>query len=172
MDANSKLGPNHILGDPHGQSGNGKLLADILDRHALIVLNGVQEKCTGLYTREKRTVSGVEQSVINFVIVSSNLINHVQSIHIDDKRLNVLTRLTKRGNHKNIVKSDHNMIETKLNISWQSYTDKPLEVFNFSNKESQNKFFKATHDTKAFTDIFEKNISLAVQTKKFIKRLN
>ena len=172
MDANSKLGPNYILGDPHGQSGNGKLLADILDRHALIVLNGVQEKCTGLYTREKRTVIGIEQSVIDFVIVSSNLMKHVQSIHIDGKRLNVLTRLTKRGNHKKIVESDHNMIETKLNISWQSYTDKPLEVFNFSNKESQNKFFKATHDTKAFTDIFETNKSLAVQTKKFIKRLN
>ena len=65
MDANSKLGPNYIQGDPYDQSGNGKLLADILDRHALIVLNGVQEKCTGLFTREKRTVSGIEQSVID-----------------------------------------------------------------------------------------------------------
>ena len=35
MDANSKLGSKYIEKDPHEQSRNSKLLADILDRHAL-----------------------------------------------------------------------------------------------------------------------------------------
>ena len=70
MDANSKLGPHYIEGDPHGQSKNGKLLADILDRHALIVLNGLQEKRTGIITRQRTTIDGVEKSVIDFVITS------------------------------------------------------------------------------------------------------
>ena len=96
----------------------------------------------------------------------------MESIHIDDKRIPVLTKLTKRGNHKKKIESDHNVIETKINISGQSHSEKPLEVFNFSNKESQDKFFKATNDTKDFTKIFSTDKSLAVQTKKFIKRLN
>ena len=70
MDANSKLGLHYIEGDPHGQSKNGKLLADILDRHALIVLNGLPEKRTGIITRQRTTIDGVEKSVIDFVITS------------------------------------------------------------------------------------------------------
>ena len=84
MDANSKLGKDYIKGDPHNQSKNGKLLGDILDRHALIVLNGLQKKCTGVIIREKHTTEGIEQSVIDFVIMSSDLINHVEHVHIDD----------------------------------------------------------------------------------------
>ena len=44
MDANSKLGPSYVKGDPHWQSRNSKLMADVLDQHALIVPNGFQEK--------------------------------------------------------------------------------------------------------------------------------
>ena len=44
MDANSKHGTQYIEGDPHAQSRNGRVLANILDRHALIVLNGLQDK--------------------------------------------------------------------------------------------------------------------------------
>ena len=39
MDANSKLGPEIIFGDPQKQSENGKILAGIVKRHALIVMN-------------------------------------------------------------------------------------------------------------------------------------
>ena len=39
MDANCKLGPNIIKGDPHAQSDNGKILAGILERNELYVIN-------------------------------------------------------------------------------------------------------------------------------------
>ena len=68
MDANSKLGTQYIEGDPHAQSRNGRVLANILDRHALIVLNGIQEKRVGIITWEKHTSDGVEKSVIDFVV--------------------------------------------------------------------------------------------------------
>ena len=61
MDANSKLGSKYIERDPHEQSRNGKLLADILDRHALVVVNGIQEKCVGVITRQRCTENGVEK---------------------------------------------------------------------------------------------------------------
>ena len=73
MDANAKLGPDLIQGDPHVKSPNGKLLEAILERHALCVVNGIVAKRKGIITREKITVAGVERSVIDFVIVSHDL---------------------------------------------------------------------------------------------------
>ena len=55
MDSNSKLGPEIIPNDPHTQSGNGKILAEIVSRHGLIVANGLTEKCKGLITRKRVT---------------------------------------------------------------------------------------------------------------------
>ena len=53
MDANSKLGPEMIKGDPHIQTPNGKLLAQIVNRNDLKVINGngIQSKCKGIITR-------------------------------------------------------------------------------------------------------------------------
>ena len=42
MDANAKLGPTHIEGDPKRISDNGKILDSIMERHGLIVLNGLK----------------------------------------------------------------------------------------------------------------------------------
>ena len=132
-------------------------MADIVDRHALVVLNGIKRKCTGLITREKSTIDGVERSVIDFVITSSDLINHIESIHIDDKREHVLTKLVKKGNHKKKVESDHNIIVTKINLPWQSDTKEAIEVFNFKDKDSLDKFFHATNQCEGLTKIFETN---------------
>ena len=55
------------------------------------MVNGLQDKRTGLITREKKTVTGVKKSVIDFVIVSNDLVKHIEYIHIDDERLHVLT---------------------------------------------------------------------------------
>ena len=176
MDANSKLGPKYIEQDPNAQSQNGKLLADVMNRHALTVVNGLKEKCVGVITREKCTVEGVERSVIDFVITSSDLVKHIQSMHIDEKRTHVLTKLikTKKGKikHTKKVESDHNVIETKLNIPWKTKADKPLEVFNFKDKLSQDKFHKLTSETNHLTKVFDTDKKLEVQTKKFIRRLN
>ena len=68
------------------------------------MLNGLQTKFTGLITREKHTTDGIEKSVIDFVIMSSDLINHLDYIHIDNKRENVLTKLVKHK-RKHVKKS-------------------------------------------------------------------
>ena len=44
FDANAKLGKQHIKRDPKEISENGKVLAGILDRHALVVVNGLEDK--------------------------------------------------------------------------------------------------------------------------------
>ena len=51
IDSNSKLGTRYIPNDPHQMSPNGKMLARIIDSHALIVANSLR-KCKGLITRK------------------------------------------------------------------------------------------------------------------------
>ena len=46
IDANSKHGPGYIPRDPHIMSPNGRMLANIIENHALIVANG-SSKCSG-----------------------------------------------------------------------------------------------------------------------------
>ena len=62
MDANSKLGKEFVPGDPHPQSPNGKILAEILLRHDLILCNGLKDKCKGTITRKRVTKDNVEES--------------------------------------------------------------------------------------------------------------
>ena len=85
MDANAKLGPNLIPGDPHVMTPNGALLAAIVERHNLIIANG-SEKCTGKITRKRVTRERTEQSVIDIVLFSSDLKEHFVDMHIDEER--------------------------------------------------------------------------------------
>jgi hypothetical protein len=69
MDGNSKLGPGIIPGDPHSQSDNGKILAAIIKRNDLCVLNSSNVKCKGRITRQRVTKKKKEESIIDFVLV-------------------------------------------------------------------------------------------------------
>ena len=73
MDANSKLGEKYIPGDPHTITPNGKLLAGVIDRQELVVVNGI-EACLGTITRTRKAKNIIEKSVIDIVIVSSDLV--------------------------------------------------------------------------------------------------
>ena len=81
IDANSKLGKQYIPNDPHVMSPNGTLLASIIESHNLLVCNG-SEKCSGTITRKRVTRKGTEESVIDIVLISSELGKHLVSVHI------------------------------------------------------------------------------------------
>ena len=135
LDANAKLGSNYIPGDPYPQSENGKILSGLIERHALCVVNGLEDKRKGIITREKKTVTGVKKSVIDFVIVSNDLVKHIEQIHIDDERIHVLTANMKSKNYIHHSESDHNLINTKLKLTWTPYKSKVVEVFKYKSKE-------------------------------------
>ena len=109
MDANSILGKKYIPKDPHEISPNGKLLAAIIERHALVVANG-SEKCSGVTTRTRSTKDRTERSCIDILMFSSDLKKHFISLVIDDERRHVLTKIrhTKNGFVKK--ESDHNVL--------------------------------------------------------------
>ena len=119
-------------------SPNGKILAGIIERHALVVANGIKGKSKGVITRHRNTRSNSEESAIDFVIISSDLTNALVSLHIDDERKSVLTSIT--HTRKGIVKheSDHNSILTQINIKWEKKKEPDrIEVFNFKDIEGQ-----------------------------------
>ena len=50
LDANSKLGPEFIPNDLHKMSNNGEILAEIVEKNAMIVVNDLDSKCDGVIT--------------------------------------------------------------------------------------------------------------------------
>ena len=171
MDANCKLGSQYIPGDPKEQTPNGRLLAGIVDRHAMCVANGLTTKRKGLITRERHTVNGIQKSVIDFVIFSNDLIKHIENIHVDEKRIFVLTKNAKNKDDNVCKESDHNLINSTLKLSWNSNQSKVIEVFKYHDKESKKCFKKVTSDTKQLSNIIDQDKSITVVTNKMMKRL-
>ena len=171
MDANAKLGPDFIAEDPYNQSPNGKLLAGLVSRHALCVANGLTEKRKGSITRQKNTVLGVQKSIIDFVIASSDLIEHIIEIHIDEERVNVLKKNLKTKTGIEYIESDHNVINTKLKLSWSPDECKVIEVFKYADKEAQERFRKETTETNHLSSIINMKKPIDIVTNEFLKRL-
>ena len=174
MDANSKLGSKYIPGDKHIQSENGKILAGIIERHSLVIGNSV-EKCKGLITRKRITKNAVEESTIDYVVISEDLKDELESIEIDDERNHVLTKITKTKNGTNRIESDHNTIFTKFKIPWNKRSkENRVELYNLKNKDCQKIFKEATkgsNNAQNLSSIFDEDGDLNTQTQTFIKRL-
>ena len=169
MDANSKLGKDIIPNDPKDQSPNGKVLEGIINRNGLIVVNSLKEKCEGLITRKRTTIDGIEESVIDFVIVSSDLISDLTKLVIDEKRHHALSKIVK-GKPPKIIQSDHNVMLSTFKLTWNQNEDSEKEtVFNLKNRECQLKFRKETSETNKLSKIFDTEDNIEKQTKKFLK---
>ena len=172
MDSNSKLGPQYIPNDPHSMSPNGRILADIIERHVLIVANGA-EKCTGLVTRQRNTSKRIERSCIDLLIFSSDLNSDFESLIIDEARTHVLTRIKNTKNGPIKKESDHNALIAEFNRKVnEPEPEIKSEAYNLKNKECQNKFFLYTSNTKMLSSIFDSKDDLNILTQRFIKKLN
>ena len=117
-------------------SQNGCLLAGIIERHSLIVGNGTS-KCNGAITRRRRTKNRVEKSVIDILMFSSDLNTHFMSMHIDEQRRHVLTRIRKTKQGVKVKESDHNVLLSEFKCKVKPSEGKyDFELYNLKNKES------------------------------------
>ena len=140
LDANSKLGKQIIPKDPHEQSPNGKLLANIVERHALVVANS-SARCTGAITRRRVTRNRIEESCIDVVIFSSDMNNNFVSLHIDEAKQHILTKITNSKKGTVTKESDHNVLITEFNnIQALEKEKNKVELYNLKNLECQAKF--------------------------------
>ena len=120
LDANSKLGKEWIPNDRHLQSQNGKVPSDILKRHALIVANSLPGKSIGTITRKRITEVGVEESTIDFLVLSSDLAEEVCTVRTYEDMIHCLSSTVKTKIGVKVTKSDHNPIITSFNIKWKN----------------------------------------------------
>ena len=68
-----------------------------MKRQKLMIVNAT-EKCEGVITRYKKTVKGVEQSVLDYFIVCQDLYQHILEMKIDEERQYVLSRFYRNKN--------------------------------------------------------------------------
>ena len=129
-DANAKLGPEYIKGDPHEITNNGKLLLNLVERYNLVIVNGT-EKCSGVITRMRKKGKDIEKSAIDFFIVCQALFQMVTQMQIDEDRNMVLTKFYKNRGQTVVTESDHNPLVLELDISWNTkIIQKRTEVYN------------------------------------------
>ena len=81
--------------------------------------NGWQNKISGVVTRSRTTVNGLEKSTIDFVIVSSELVDHIESIVIDEDKVNCLSSNVRTKKGVKVTKSDHNSIIKNFKVMWK-----------------------------------------------------
>ena len=171
MDANSKSGPNLIQKDPHCQSSNGKILENIIEKHDLIVVNNL-EICSGSITRKRTTVNGVEESIIDLVLISRDLLEIVEHLLIEENKDHALTRISKNKGKVVVKESDHNSLISRLNVVWRREMKKErFEVYNLKNLERQSKFKALTSTSNVLSSVFDQEEDLNIACKKFMKRL-
>ena len=95
-------------------------------------------------------------------------------MHIDEERVNVLTKIMKKRKTKvvKIKESDHNTINVELDIEWkEDTTTASVEVFYFNDSVALKTFKTLTTNTNQMSKIFDTDKNINVQTKKFLKRL-
>ena len=165
------MGPKHISGDPHVMSPNGALLAGIIERHNLILGNG-STKCTGIITRRRETKQRVEQSVIDHVMFSDDLKEHFTSMHIDENRRHVLTKIRKTKEGIKVKESDHNVIISEFQCKVKPNEDKNVtEFYNLKDREGQIKFKEYTSEIGMLSNTIKDDDDINVTVKRFMKKL-
>ena len=169
MDANSKLGGKYVKPDPNETSENGKILEGITERHALSVANGIEGKGSGIITGNRITKKYFQESLIDYVLLSRDMLPLLVTCKIDSERKHFLTKTTK----KKRIESDHNSIVTTLNIEWNSkIKEERIEIFNFKDDIGMAKFMEITQNTTILSSIFDTKQFVNKQAKQFFRRFN
>ena len=132
------------------------------------MVNGLVEKRKGIITRERHTVDGIEKTAISFVVLSSDLVKHIECIQIDEERV---TKNLKTKSTVEYSESDHNIINTTMNMKLSPKEANVIEVFKYKDQEALKKFKDKTTNTTHLSQIIDMDKPLEVVTNKFIKRL-
>ena len=79
IDANVKVGCQVIKNDLHSTSENGEILLNLVNRQNLVIVKSLPI-CKGVITRDRVTIAGREQSVIDYVIACDALGEHLEKL--------------------------------------------------------------------------------------------
>ena len=171
-DANAKLGPDVIGGDPHPTSENGKLLLGMIERQDLCLINN-SEKCKGGPITRSRVVDGIkEESCIDFVMTSHDLHKYLISATIDSSQLYTMTKYKTTKGNPSVKRSDHHSIIVKFSLSWEKKKPPREEMFKLRDEEGLLKFQEKTTNFHKFRKIMNDNDTLEETCNKWYKAVD
>ena len=171
MDANAKLGPDVVKGDPHPRSENGELLLGVIERNNLVVCNA-QDICKGVITRRRTTVKSLEESVIDYLILSEDMFEKMVEMIIDENRTYSIAKYKKVKEGTKVIEADHNMLIGRFGfkVDLKKKNDNRNEIFLFNDPEGQRKFKSLTSGLTLSSCFLSTNIETA--SKKWFKEFN
>ena len=163
FDGNLWAGSELVPNDPRPQNKNGRLLKQFLEKNSHLTIVNSLSLCEGLITKSRLCDGILEESVLDFFIVCHLVLPHVKRMVIDVDRKYVLTNYKQARNGGKAADSDHatEFIDIDLKLSF----DKPerRELWNFKNKESQEKFKILTSETDELSKCFKNDQSVIKQ---------
>ena len=172
LDANSQLGNDIILGDPHGQNHNGKIFYDFLKNNSHLSLLNKQNYCQGKITRERKVQNKTEFSIIDFIIVCEKVFSFAKLMIIDEQKKYALANFHHKKKGQQANTSDHNLIYVEFNFKCIKQQKERKCLFNYNNKDAILKFKNITTNTDKFTNCFQNNQPFLVQVKRWEKMLS
>ena len=99
-------------------SPNGALLAGIIEKHKLVFANGTS-KSVGAISRRRITKQRTEESIIDIVAFSHDMVKQFVSFEVDETKKHVLTKITKTKRGSKKKESDHNVLITEFDCEIQ-----------------------------------------------------
>ena len=173
LDANAKIGKEHIKGDPHECTQNGKLLLEMVKRKNLVIANAL-DICKGVITRERITKEFTEKSIIDYILMSKELMEFLTHVSIDDERIHTLNRYVGKKKHTNTrqIFSDHNWLFSKFNLQFSKLAGEVRkEVFQYKNEESKRAFLEETSIKDSLSSSFTATGIFKANAKIFFRKL-
>ena len=171
-DSNSKLGNEMIKNDPHPMSENGKLLANMISRQNLIIINNSEHCKGGPVTRQRNVKGKEEKSCIDFIIVCRELADHFLNATIDCNQIYCLTQYTSTKGNKVLNKSDHFTIIATFQLECKGQKPVRREIFKLRDEIGLNKFNAITANHIKLRDNFKSGLSLEEACNKWYKEID
>ena len=140
---------------------------DIIDKYNLPVVNALG-LCKGVFTRVNK--NSAEKSVLDYVIVSSNLSDNIVSMTIDEGKLFTPWRNLQRGK----IFTDHNAIIFELQRERSKGNDKSNRkvVWNFNDDKEWKEFRELTENDSSLLEIWESGNNVQICYQNWKSRLN
>lgn len=168
MDGNLHAGSNIVPNDPNPINSNGKLFKKFLkDCPSMYLINGT-DKCQGTITRSRKKSNKVEEAILDYVLVSENLMPYLISMVIDEEREYPLTSYLKNKP----VHSDHFTEIIDFEISYKKQKPVREEFFNFKSSEGLVAYKDILNSENNLTNCFNNENDLQSQVNNWCDELN
>ena len=168
MDGNLHCGENIISGDPSKINANGKLFSAFLKENSDLFLLNSSEKCEGLITRRRQKDNKLEEAILDYALISSELKPFFRKMEIDEDRKYALTSFL-NGKMK---KSDHFTLIIDFSINIKKKRPVREEHYNFKCSEGQAKFMEILNTEETLQNCFQNGNNVEDQCEKWFTELN